>query len=121
MADEPSEQEVTAWLERSATGLRSVGDNRAVIIAVFERFLDEGMALIYSPSAMWDYVSMVIRRAGFDESQRDRRMRIFSTVRNQRFHGGRPYPPDWPWNVNEDAEPHSWPTDLRKNDSLGTA
>ena len=46
MADEPSEQEVTAWLERSATGLRSVGDNRAVIIAVFERFLDEGMALI---------------------------------------------------------------------------
>ena len=109
MADEPSEEEirvrVTTWIERSAAGLRSAGDDRASIIAVFERFLDEGMVIVYSPSAMWDYVSMAIRRAGFDASQRDRRMRIYSTVTNRRFQGGRPYPPGWPWHEAEDAEP----------------
>ena len=108
MADEPSEEEIsvriTAWMEQSAAALRSVGDDRAAIIAVFERFLDEGMAIVYSPSAMWDYVGMALRRAGFDASQRDRRMRIFSTVTNWRFQGGRPYPPDWPWHETEDAE-----------------
>jgi hypothetical protein len=92
---------VEAWLERSAAGLRSAGDDRAPIIAVFERFIDEGMALVHSPSALWDYVSMAIRQAGFDASQWDRRMRIYSTVSNQRFQGGRPYGPDWPWNEPE--------------------
>src|SRR5689334_7008371 len=57
MADEPSEEDrVTAWIERSAAGLRSAGDDRAAITAVFERFLNEGLAIVYSPSAMWDYV-----------------------------------------------------------------
>jgi hypothetical protein len=89
---------VEAWIERSAAGLRSAGDDRAAIIAVFERFIDEGMALVHSPSALWDYVSTVIARAGFDGSRWDRRMRIYSTVSNQRFQAGRPYGPDWPWN-----------------------
>jgi hypothetical protein len=98
MTDEPTEQQtnnlVAAWLERSAAGLRSAGDDRAAILAVFEGFIDEGMPLIHSPSALWDYVSTVILRAAFDASQRDRRMRIYSTVSNQRFSGGRPYGPD---------------------------
>jgi hypothetical protein len=92
---------VAAWLERSAAGLRSAGEDRAAIIAVFERFIDEGMALVHSPSALWDHVGTAIRRAGFDASQRDRRMRIYSTVSNRRFQGGRPYGPDWPWNEEE--------------------
>ena len=91
-----------AWLDRSAAGLRSAGDERAAIVAVFERFIDEGISIVYSPSALWDYVSTVIRRAGFDTSQWDRRMRIYSTVSNQRFQGGRPYGPDWPWNEEVD-------------------
>jgi hypothetical protein len=95
MTDEPTEQQTNdrfaAWLERSAAGLRSAGDDRAAIIAVFERFIEEGMAIVYSPSALWDYISMAIGRAGFDASQRDRRMRIYSTVSNRRFQGGRPY------------------------------
>jgi hypothetical protein len=107
MTDEPAEQQtrdlVEEWLERSVAGLRSAGDDRAAILAVFERFIDEGMAIVYSPSALWDYVSMAIRRAGFDASQRDRRMRIYSTVSNRRFQGGRPYGPDWPWNEEEGA------------------
>ena len=109
MADDPSEEEIenriTAWIERSAAALRSAGDDRAAILAVLERFLDEGLAIVYSPSAMWEYASMAMRRAGFDASQEDRGLRIYSTVTNRRFQGGRPYPPDWPWHEAEDAEP----------------
>jgi hypothetical protein len=105
MADEPTEQQtgdlVAAWRERSAAALRAAGDDRAAIIAVFERFIDEGMAIVYSPSALWDHVSTVIRRAGFDRSRWDRRMRLYSTVSNQRFSGGRPYGRDWPWSEEQ--------------------
>jgi hypothetical protein len=107
MTDEPTEQQtadlVATWRERSVAGLRSAGDDRAAIVAVFERFIEEGMAIVYSPSALWDHVATVIRRAGFDGTQWDRRMRIYSTVSNRRFQGGRPYGPDWPWNEEEGA------------------
>jgi hypothetical protein len=107
--DEDDRARIEAVIDRAATGLRAAGDDRAAIIRVFESFLDEGMAVVYSPSAMWDYLGTVLRRAGLDAAQQDRRYRIFSTVTNRRFRGGKPYPPDWPWHETPDAEPGDAP------------
>jgi len=90
-------------LDRTAAALLSAGDDRTAIIAAFEKFLDEGIAIVYSPSAMWDYVGMIMRRAELNDQQQDRHYRIFSTVTNRRFQGGRPYPPDRPWHETEGA------------------
>jgi hypothetical protein len=35
--------------------LRAAQGDRAAIVAAIEQFLDEGMAIVYSPSALWDY------------------------------------------------------------------
>jgi hypothetical protein len=92
-----------ALIERSAAGLRAAGDDWAAIIAVIRPFLDEGMEITGSPSALWDHFGTALRRAKFDAAQRDRRFRIFSTVTQERFQGGRPYPPDWPWHEQDPA------------------
>jgi hypothetical protein len=63
------------------------------------------MAIMNSPSAMWDFFGTVLHRAGFNEQQKDWRTRIFSTVTNEVFQGGHPYPPDWPWHEHERGEP----------------
>ena len=89
----------------TGASLRAAGDDRAAIIAAIRRFLDEGMAIMYSPSAMWDFFGMVLHRAGFNQQEKDRRMRVFSTVTNERFQGGRPYPLDWPWLEHDQPQP----------------
>lgn len=94
-------RQVDALIDRAASGLRDAGDDRTAVIAVIRAFLDEGMGVVGSPSALWDHFGTVLRRAGFDPAQRDRRLRIFSTVTGERFRGGRPYPPDWPWHEHE--------------------
>jgi hypothetical protein len=89
-----------ALIERSAAGLRAAGD-RAAVVAVIRPFLDEGMEIAGSPSALWDHFGTVLRRAGFDAARRDWGFRIFSTVTRERFRGGRPFPPDWPWHEQD--------------------
>jgi hypothetical protein len=89
----------------TGAALRAAGEDRAAILPAIRRFLDEGMAIMNSPSAMWDFFGVVLYRAGFNEEEKDRRMRIFSTVTRERFQGGHPYPPDWPWHEQEQAEP----------------
>jgi hypothetical protein len=89
----------------TAAALRTAGEDRAAIITAIRRFLEAGMAIVYSPSAMWDFFGMVLHRAGFNEQQKDRRTRIFSTVTNEIFQGGHPYPLDWRWHEQERTEP----------------
>jgi len=89
----------------TAAALRAAGEDRAAIITAIRRFLQAGMAIVYSPSAMWDFFGVVLRRAGFTWQEHDRRMRIFSTVTNEVFQGGHPYPPDWPWHERTEPEP----------------
>jgi hypothetical protein len=93
-----------AVIDRAATGLQAADDDRAAIVRVFEAYLDEGMVVIFSPSAMWGYLGTVLCRAGLDAAQRDRRYQIFSTVTCQRFQGSQPYPPDWPWHETPETE-----------------
>lgn len=88
---------IAAWIDQSAAGLRDADGDRAAIVAAFETFIADGLKLVHSPSALWDHVATAIGRAGFAGAEWDRRMRVYSTVANQRFQGGRPYPPDWPW------------------------
>jgi hypothetical protein len=89
----------------TGAALRAAGEDRAAIITAIRRFLDAGMAIVYSPSAMWDFFGMVLHRARFNKHEKDRRNRIFSTVTNEVFQGGRPYPPDWPWHEREIRKP----------------
>jgi hypothetical protein len=89
---------------QTAAALRAAGGDRETIIAAIRRFLDAGMAIVYSPSAMWDYFRTTLDRAGFNDEEKDRRTRIFSTVTNEVFQGGRPYPPDWPWHERRTME-----------------
>jgi hypothetical protein len=97
----PAEDDPWDWLDalllRTADELRAAGGDRGLIAAAFERFLDEGMPIIGEAEALYDPVQTLMERAGFDARQTDRGMRIFSTVAADRFLGGRPYPPDWPW------------------------
>lgn len=95
--DDNDQHRIQSVIDRAAAGLREAGEDRAAIVAALEVFLDEGMAVVYSPSATWDYLGTVLRRAGLDRQQEARRYRLFSTVTQQRFQGGRAYPPDWPW------------------------
>jgi hypothetical protein len=88
-------------LDETAAQLRAAGEDRQAIMAAIRRFLDAGMTIIYSPSAMWEFFDTALRRAGFDGQECDRRTRIFSTVTNEVFQGGRPYPTDWPWHERE--------------------
>lgn len=94
---EETRQQMDALIERTATGLCAAGDDRAAIIAVIRPFLANGMEIVGSPSALWGYFDTVLRRAGFNATQQDWRLRIYSTVTQEVFGGGRPYPPDWPW------------------------
>jgi hypothetical protein len=103
--DADIQQCIPVWLERTASNLRAAGGDRTAIIAVYERYLDEGMVLVYSPSAMWDYLNSVMQLAGTSRQEKDRLYRIFSTVTQQKFRGGQPYPPDWPWHENEPSDP----------------
>ena len=103
--DQDQSDPLETLINETAAAMRAAGENRAAIITIIRRFLEAGMAIMNSPSAMWDFFGMVLHRAGFDEQQKDRRMRIFSTVTNERFQGGHPYPPDWPWHEHEQTEP----------------
>jgi hypothetical protein len=87
-----------------AAALQAAGEDRIAIIPIIRRFLDEGMAIVHSPSAMWDHFGTVLHRARFNEQEKDRRTRIFSTVTNEMFEGGRPDPPDWPWHERRTTE-----------------
>jgi hypothetical protein len=81
----------------TAAELRAAGDDREPIAAVIRSFLDRALDVLYHPSALWFEFEAALRQAGFDAVQRDRRMRIYGTVSHERFGGGRPLPPDWPW------------------------
>lgn len=87
-----------------AAGLLAAGDDRERIAAAYRRFIDAGFPVCGSPSALWDYVGTALRRAGYDAPERDRRLRIYSTISWERF-GTRPYPPGWPWHEHPDAPP----------------
>jgi hypothetical protein len=103
--DEKSQSDpMNMLISESAARLRADGEDREAIIATIRGFLDAGMAIVYSPSAMWDHFGTVLRRAGFNEQERDRRMRIFSTVTQEVFMDGQPYPPDWRWHEHDGAE-----------------
>ncbi len=81
--------------------LHAAGEDRERIAAAFGRFIDAGLPVCGSPSALWDHLGTALRRAGYDAAGRDRRTRIYSTVSHQRF-GGRPLPSDWPWHEHTD-------------------
>jgi hypothetical protein len=81
----------------TAQRLREAGEDREGIAAAARLFLDEALAVLFHPSALWFEWSKALRLAGFDAKQTDRRMRIYGTVSHERFGRGRPLPPDWPW------------------------
>jgi hypothetical protein len=84
--------------------LHAAGDDRERIATALTRFIEAGLPVCGSPSALWEYLDKALRRAGYDPAERDRRTRIYSTVAHHRFGDGRPLPPDWPWHEREAAE-----------------
>jgi hypothetical protein len=93
--------QIEALIARTAARLREAEDDREAIIATIRHYLDAGRKIVYSGVAMWEHFSTVLRRAGFDAREQDRRMRIFSTV----IMAGASLPPDWPWHERDDQEP----------------
>ncbi|MBV9124052.1 MAG: hypothetical protein JO112_11895 [Planctomycetes bacterium] len=97
MNESESDATMKALLRDTVVRLRAASGSRESIVVAIKQFLDEGMKIVYSPSAMWDFFGPLPRKAGYNERDTDRIMRIFSTVVNEVIMGGRPYPPDWPW------------------------
>lgn len=65
MAEEQdSSDPMHTLIGETAAALRAAGEDRAAIITAIRRFLQAGMAIVYSPSAMWDFFGMVLHRAG---------------------------------------------------------
>jgi hypothetical protein len=85
--------------------LHAAGNDRSAIVAAFGRFIDAGLPVCGSPSALWDHLSATLWKAGYDRPCRDRRTRIYGTVSHQRFGGGRPLGADWPWHEHPEADP----------------
>ncbi len=92
--------------QETVARLRAAAGAREALAAAIRQFLDEGMAIVYSPSALWDYFAIshpdLPTQAGYDQAGRDRIIRIFGTVSWEKFGGGKPPPPGYP---QEDAGP----------------
>jgi hypothetical protein len=86
-----------------AAALLAAGNDREQVAAAFGRFIDAGLPICGSPSALWGYVSMALRKAGCDAAETDRRMRVYWTVSWERFCTV-PYAPNWPWHEH----PETW-------------
>lgn len=98
-----------ALIATTAPELRAAGEDRELIAGVIRRFLDTAVDILFHPSRLWFEFMAVLKLAGFDSRQQDRRLRIYGTVSHERFGNGRPLPADWPWFEHEgpeqDAEP----------------
>lgn len=110
MADETEDdtrERIQCLRTATAERLRLACGDRGAIVAAIEQFLDEGMPIVYSPSALWDYFATsspsVPKLAGYDATGIDRITRIFSTVTWERWGEGQPLPPDWPWHEQPEA------------------
>jgi hypothetical protein len=94
--------------QKTVAKLRAAAGERNLIAVAIRQFLDEGMDIVYSPSALWDHLSIshpdLTTQAGYDKTERERIIRIFGTVAWEKFGGGRPSPAGHP-HEQADAEP----------------
>ena len=99
---------INALRQETVARLRAAAGEREPIAAAVRRFIDEGMEIVFSPSALWDYFAIshpdLPTQAGYDKADRDRIVRIYGTVSWEKFGGGRPVPAGYP-HERRDAEP----------------
>jgi hypothetical protein len=91
---------IDALCQQTVARLRAAAGERELIAAAIRQFLEEGMEIVYSPSALWDYFAIshpdLPTQAGYNQVERDRIVRIFGTVSWEKFGGGEPPPAGYP-------------------------
>ena len=93
-------RDIEVLRQQTAANLRAAAGQREALVVAIRRFLDEGMGIIASPSALWDFFAIshpdLPTQAGYHGTERDRILRIFGTVSWQKFGEGEPPPAGYP-------------------------